>query len=496
MNDAMLVQRGGFVHHPLGCDSLLAVKIRISEYERTILMKFYKRGFFPALFCGAGIASSVAMAAQTLQFIPQSYSESSYVIDAEGMMLVWGRNQSGELGAGNLANATTPQRLPLPPGVTNWITAAGGTARTVAIDQSGRFFSCGGNAFQNLGVPGVVLSNLTLAPFPAGVSRWTEAAAGNNTLLLSDAGAAYVLGNSPPLSNYPQPYSGELVQVPLPTTAAHVIAGRTHYLVLGADGKIYLWGYNDAGQIGQGFTSGISVTNVATLPFPAGVTAWLRVAAGGFHCLAVGDDNNLYAWGANNYGQLGIGSNASTVSTPVQVPFPSGVTHWQQLSAGEYASFALGNNGRIYACGYNPSGILATGSTTNELQFKEVIRPAGVTNSIALGSGRYHGMAVGEDGVLYSWGAALYGGLGNGQAGIVLQSQVKPVLYRLNVFLTNATDIALAAEVPSGSNWVVEASGDLLNWTPASTNIAHQARLELTQPANAPGQFFRLSRAQ
>ncbi|MEY4386528.1 MAG: hypothetical protein RLY20_1811 [Verrucomicrobiota bacterium] len=431
--------------------------------------------------------------AQNVPFIPPPYSESSYVIDVEGMMLGWGRTLSGELGAGNLVNAATPQRLPLPSGVTNWIAAAGGTTRTVAIDQSGRFFSCGINSFQNLGTSDTVLSNLTLIPFPAGVSRWTETAAGNNTLLLSDAGTVYVLGNSPMLSNYPQPYAGELVQVPLPTAANHIIAGRTHYLVLGTDGKIYLWGFNDAGQIGQGFTSGASVTNVATLPFPVGVTSWIRAAAGGFHGLAVGNDNNLYAWGANNFGQLGISSNASTVSTPVQVPFPVGVTSWLHLSAGEYASFALGNNGRIYACGLNQSGMLATGSTTNENQFKEVIRPAGVTNWIALGSGRYHGMAVGDDGVLYSWGYGAYGALGNGTVG-VFQSQVKPVLYRLSATATNSTQITLGADVPSGSNWVIEASSDLHTWAPASTNSVHQARLQATQSATSPAEYLRLSR--
>lgn len=430
-----------------------------------------------------------------MQFIPQPYSESSYVIDAEGMLLGWGRNLSGELGADNLVNAMTPQRVPLPVGVTNWIAAAGGTRRTVAIDQSGRFFSCGENSFQNLGSSNVVLSHLEFVPFPAGVSRWTATAAGNNTLLLSDAGTVYVLGNSTKLSNYPQPYSGELVQVPLPTTASHVIAGRTHYLVLGDDGKIYLWGYNDAGQAGQGFTSGNSVTNVATLPFPSGVTNWLRAAAGGFHCLAVGGDNNLYAWGANNYGQLGIGSSVWAVPSPTQVPFPAGVTRWQQLSAGEYASFALGDNGRIYACGLNEFGILATGSTTNEIQFQEVIRPAGVTNWVALGSGRYHGMALGDDGRLYSWGYGAYGALGNGQAGN-FQSQVMPVLYGLKATATHSADIALGADVPSGSNWVVEASSDLLSWSASSTNTVHQARLQVTQPALAPVQLFRLSRVR
>jgi alpha-tubulin suppressor-like RCC1 family protein len=320
-----------------------------------------------------------------------------------------------------------------------------------------------------------------------------EAAAGNNTLLLSDAGTAYVMGNSPPLASYPQPYSGELVQVVLPAAATRVIAGRTHFMVLAADGNLYHWGYNLSGEVGLGYASYDNVTNPTPSVLPAGVTAWTKAAAGGFHTIALGNDNKLYAWGANNYGQLGINLTNQIVPLATEVAFPSGVTNWQQISAGEYASYALGNNGRIYACGWNPSGILATGSTTNELQFKEVIRPAGVTNWVALGSGRYHAMGLGDDGRLYSWGAAQSGALGNGQAGVVFQSQPKPVLYRLSAVETNGVNIALGADVPSGSNWVVEASSDLLKWTPASTNTAHRARLEITQPASAPAQFFRLN---
>jgi alpha-tubulin suppressor-like RCC1 family protein len=433
-------------------------------------------------------------AASQIQFVPESYSECSYVIDSEGMLLVWGRNQSGELGAGNLVDATTPQRLPLPPGVTNWIAAAGGTSTTFAIDQSGRLFSCGGVPFNNSGHP-TMQSNLQFVPFPSGVTQWKEVAAGNSTLLLSDSGAVYVMGSHLPLSNYPQSYLGELVQVPLPTPASHVAAGRSHYLMLGSDGKIYLWGMNDAGQIGQGYASAsYYVSNVVTIPFPPGVTNWQRMAAGGFHCLAVGSDNNLYAWGANNFGQLGIGSSVPLVSTSNVVPFPVGVTNWQHLSAGEYTSYALGNNGRIYASGWNPSGILATGSTTNEYKFKEVLRPMGVTNWLALGSGHYHGLALGDDGAIYTWGYNYFGALGNGTAGIA-QSQVKPALYRLKIAATNETNIALIADLPSGSNWVVEASSNLQSWSSISSNFVHEARLQVTRPAGGVKEFYRLTRS-
>jgi hypothetical protein len=68
--------------------------------------------------------SPTTLSSQTVQLIPQPYSESSYLLDSEGMLLVWGHNDQGQLGAGNNMSANTPQRMPLPEGVSSWIAVA------------------------------------------------------------------------------------------------------------------------------------------------------------------------------------------------------------------------------------------------------------------------------------------------------------------------------------------------------------------------------------
>jgi hypothetical protein len=137
--------------------------------------------------------------------------------------------------------------------------------------------------------------------------------------------------------------------------------------------------------------------------------------------------------------------------------------------------------------------MLATDSTTNEIQFTQVIRPADVTNWVAAGASRTHTLALADDGRTYAWGYGAYGALGNGSFASY-QSQVKSVTYRLSIAPAGSTEISLGADVPSDINWVIEASNDLHTWSGVSTNVVHQARLQSTRSAIAPAEVFRLNR--
>jgi alpha-tubulin suppressor-like RCC1 family protein len=109
---------------------------------------------------------------------------------------------------------------------------------------------------------------------------------------------------------------------------------------------------------------------------PAGVTP-TAVAAGIYHSLAIGSDGKLYAWGYNVYGQLGDGSTTQRLS-PVQVSLPAGVTP-TAVAAGRFHSLAIGSDGKLYAWGYNGIGQLGDGSTINRPSPVQVGLPAGVT---------------------------------------------------------------------------------------------------------------------
>lgn len=191
------------------------------------------------------------------------------------------------------------------------------------------------------------------------------------------------------------------------TTAA---GGNSHTLALGNDGNIYAWGYNSHGQLGNGSTTN-SKTPV-TVTMPTGVTKWTAVAAGAYHSLAIGNDGNVYAWGQNNFGELG--NNSTTDSDiPVVVKLPGGATP-TQVFAGANCSLALCSNGALYAWGRNANGQLGNSTKTDSYVPVMVKFPSGVTAWTAVACGGYHVEAIGNDGNLYAWGSDGNGQLGNG----------------------------------------------------------------------------------
>jgi hypothetical protein len=110
------------------------------------------------------------------------------------------------------------------------------------------------------------------------------------------------------------------------------------------------------------------------------------IAAGFKHNLALKNDGTVWAWGKNNYGQLGDGTNVQR-ATPVQVTSLSNVT---QIAAGEDFSLALKNDGTVWAWGWNQNGTLGTGNSTN--------------HSTPFQVSALHTLALKNDGTLWAWG--------------------------------------------------------------------------------------------
>ncbi len=87
-----------------------------------------------------------------------------------------------------------------------------------------------------------------------------------------------------------------------------VTAGFNHSLGLKADGALYSWGSNSNGQLGL-LPGGIGGGDSNPHPTPSEVAAptdWVAVTAGYYHSLGLKADGSLWAWGGNDYGQLGL----------------------------------------------------------------------------------------------------------------------------------------------------------------------------------------------
>ncbi|WP_332468267.1 RCC1 domain-containing protein [Bifidobacterium choladohabitans] len=202
-------------------------------------------------------------------------------------------------------------------------------------------------------------------------------------------------------------------------------------LAVGSDGNAYAWGYNNNSQLGDGTTSTRQTTPVM-VGKPAGAPAnftYVQVSAGYDHSLALGSDGNAYAWGYNDYGQLGDGTSTDK-NTPVRVKTPDRKAYpdlpadftYLQVSAGNWYSLALGSDGNVYAWGYNGYGRLGDGTSTDKnapVRVKTPDRkaypdlPADFTY-LQVSAGASHSLAVGSDGNVYAWGYNGYGRLGDG----------------------------------------------------------------------------------
>ena len=184
---------------------------------------------------------------------------------------------------------------------------------------------------------------------------------------------------------------------------AAVSAGGSHTVALGQDGRVWAWGRNDFGQLGEGtITFRLIPVEVGGLPPIAAVAAGLN------HSLAVGQDGSLWAWGQNSLGQLGDGTTSLRPS-PARV---AGLPPISAGAAGRYHSLALGQDGSLWAWGQNSLGQLGDGTTASDSP--SPARVAGLPPIAAVAAGNAHSLAVGQDGSLWAWGYNLYGQLGDG----------------------------------------------------------------------------------
>ena len=182
-------------------------------------------------------------------------------------------------------------------------------------------------------------------------------------------------------------------------TDVAAVAAYSHTLALKSDGSVWTWGPNESGQLGDGTTSPrLSPVRVA------GLTGVAAVAAGASVSLAVKSDGTVWTWGVG----LLVDGSITTGRTPMQV---AGLTGVVAVSAGTDHLLALKSDGSVWTWGYNDHGQLGDGTTT--------IRPAplqvpGLTGVVALAAGFSHSVALTSNGVVWAWGNNGYGQLGDG----------------------------------------------------------------------------------
>lgn len=248
------------------------------------------------------------------------------LVKMDGTVWSWGPNSLGQLGDGTTTTRWQPVQVP---GLSNIVGVSAGGGCSYALTAGGSVYAWGWNASGQLG---------------DGTT--------NSTLV-------------------PQIVPG------LPATIVKMAAGSGHILVLTSGGGIKAWGANGAGQLGNGVNTN-SLSPVDVIGLTSGVT---DICAGISHSMALTSTGAVKTWGYNGAGQLGDGTLTDRYS-PLTVPgLGSGM---QAISAGESVSLALTTSGCVKSWGQGPTGALGNGTNGQRLSPGDVLMlTSGVTKIFA-----------------------------------------------------------------------------------------------------------------
>ena len=127
-----------------------------------------------------------------------------------------------------------------------------------------------------------------------------------------------------------------------------------------SNGMYYNWGYNAAGQLGNGTTADCDLPVRVDLPTAVRQVSQGSSGATNGQTVAILRNGSVWSWGNNKKGQLGDGSRVNA-DVPVQVNVPAGVT-FVKFNSGGYSCYPIDRSGRLWAWGGNDNGQLGTGS--------------------------------------------------------------------------------------------------------------------------------------
>ncbi len=305
----------------------------------------------------------------------------SMALSYNGKIYAWGNNAHGQLGNNSLKESLVPVAVDTTgalSGKTITDVAAGGLQFALALSSEGNVYAWGDNEYGQLGNGSTDDSNI-----PVAVKKSGEA--GVKSGIFKDK------------------------------KIIAIAAGYKHALALTSKGKVYAWGANDRGELGNG--------SMQDEPAPVAVDTtgaiygvkMVAIAAGTDFSLALASDGFVYAWGANSYGQLGNQIKADE-NTPMVVYYSGALRDKKvvAIAAGSHHALALTADGGLYGWGDNSHGQLGNNSMTMS-RLPVAIDLSSLNNNkiVAIAAGGDFSMVLAGDGKVYTWGGNEHGQLGN-----------------------------------------------------------------------------------
>lgn len=196
-----------------------------------------------------------------------------------------------------------------------------------------------------------------------------------------------------------------------------VASGYAYSLAVTSTGQLFSFGLNDRGQLGVATNSGTTNSNPTPMQvsLPGASGPIVRVAAGWNYSLVLTMTGQLYTFGDNDFGENGYAADPNPHPTPTLVTIPGAVGRIVQVAAGSNSSLALTATGQVFGWGDNNFGALgnSTNDNTDTANPPTQLTFPGQSGSVTqIAEGYDFGLASTSSGQLYTWGANSQGQLG------------------------------------------------------------------------------------
>jgi len=321
----------------------------------------------------------------------------------------WGNGLGGRLGNSSENSSACPSAVEHLPGVSELLCSK---EATLALTPQGELYSWGNGASGKLGHGNDMnqTSPALIQELVANDDVVVQMASGDShTAVLCKSGKVYTWG----MGRTGQTGHGKRGDVFLPKVVESLVdvpvssvsCGAAHTLVISKSGDVFTCGYGFEGALGHGDKSNQMLLKQISLP--EGVTA-VQAACGRNYSLLLCSDGQVYSFGDDGYGQLGLGRSEKYVRSPNKVGYLSR-KNIVKIFAGENHSAAISSTGELYLWGYNSSGQLGNGSTQDCVVPTKLDMPAAVSD---VSCGGNHTLVQLQGGDVYVFGRGREGQLG------------------------------------------------------------------------------------
>jgi alpha-tubulin suppressor-like RCC1 family protein len=285
-------------------------------------------------------------------------------LTSDGRVWTWGDNTSGELGTGTAGEGTGSALAAPVAGLNRAVQVAAGPAASYALRSDGTVWAWGNDdAVDGALTPTQVPGLAGVTQIAAGDSGYVLALRSDGTVWGWGSDLFGVLGAGAGGGSVSLPVQVKgLSGVTAIAAGGEVGMAVTHRKVAGAPTtltSVWVWGYNQFGQFGDGTTDGQLEPAPRVVPGLPQVTA---IAAGPVDALVVSSDGSVWAWGRDLFGELGNSPRTAPVLRPIETFAPG--SKIIQISATYFHTLALRADGTVLAFGKNSEGESGTGVTS------------------------------------------------------------------------------------------------------------------------------------